>query len=104
MKKFEIIISQKAFSSITECVMFLNNVSKNAAKELHQEIISSINSLRTMPNRYPNIEGIKIKESDVRKMPIHKGQFLIIYRVELDKVYIYDILDARKDNDIIRYI
>ena len=104
MEKFEIIIYQKAFSSITECVMFLNNVSNDAAKHLYEEFISSIKSLEDMPNRYPVINDIKIKESAVRKMPIHKGQYLIIYKVELNKVYIYDILDVRKDNDIIKYI
>ena len=104
MEKFKIVISQKAYSSITECVMFLNNVSNAAAVELQQEILKSIKSLETMPNRYPVIEDLKIKETNIRKMTIHNGQYVILYKVEAAEVFIYDILDVRKDNDVIKYI
>lgn len=98
MIDFKIVISQRAFSNIIECVSFVKNVSLEAANELYQEIIKSIGSLSTFPNKYQEIENLRIKESKVRKMPIHKGRYVILYKVESDTVVVYDIIDARKDN------
>ena len=98
MTNYKISISQRAYSDITECVLFVKNVSLEAAKELYEEIMTSINSLSSFPNKYPEVEGLTIRQSKVRKMTIHKGRYFILYKVEDGLVYIYDILDCRKDN------
>lgn len=102
MEEFKITITQRAFSSINECILFVNNVSKEARKDLYNEIIASISSLKTFPNAYPTIEGLTIAGISVRKMPVHHGRYLIIYKVESDLVTIYDIIDSRKDNSILK--
>lgn len=102
MNEYQIIITQRAFSDITECVLFVNNVSNDAAKELYSEIISSINSLKTLPNAYPNIEGLVIGAINIKRMPIHHGRYFILYKVEGDLVTIYDVIDSRKDNSILK--
>ena len=98
MTKYKILISQRAFSDINECVLFVKNVSLSAALDLHKEIISSIESLSTFPNKYPEIDNLRIRGSKVRKMPIHQGRYVILYKVENDFIVIYDIFDVRKDS------
>ncbi|MCR4911242.1 MAG: type II toxin-antitoxin system RelE/ParE family toxin [Bacilli bacterium] len=102
MNAYKIAITQRAFSDINECVLFVSNVSKEAAKVLYTEIISSINSLKTFPNAYPNIEGLVIGGINIKRMPIHHGRYLIIYKVEGDLITIYDVIDSRKDSSILK--
>ena len=102
MNAYKIAITQRAFSDINECVLFVNSVSKEAAKVLYTEIISSIDSLKTFPNTYPNIEGLVIGGINVKRMPIHHGRYLIIYKVEGDLITIYDVIDSRKDSSILK--
>ena len=102
MNTYKIAITQRAFSDINECVLFVSNVSKEAAKVLYTEIISSMNSLKTFPNTYPNIEGLVIGGISIKRMPIHNGRYLIIYKVEGDLITIYDVIDSRKDSSILK--
>lgn len=101
MIKYKIAITQRAFSSINECVLFVKNVSKEAANDLYKEIIEKINSLSTLPNSYPEIDGLKIKDSKVRKMIIHNGRYAVIYKIDNDTVVIFEFLDIRKNNYIL---
>ena len=98
MNSYSIIITQRAYTSITECVLFVKNVSIEAAKNLYDEMVTAINSLSSFPNKYPEITGLLIRNTKVRKMPIHDGRYVILYKVENDNVVIYDIIDTRKDN------
>ena len=102
MKVYKIQISQRAFSSINECVLFVNAVSNLAAKDLYKEIMNSINSLKLLPNSYPNIEGLSIGGFNIKRMPIHKGRYIILYKINGDLITIYDIIDSRKDNSILK--
>ena len=98
MADYTIIVTQRAFVDVTECVSFVRNVSVEAAKQLYDEIICSINSLMTLPNKYPEIDGLTIGGSKVRKMPIHQGRYVALYKAESHTITIYDILDVRKDS------
>ena len=62
MTNYKISISQRAFSDITECVLFVKNVSKEAANDLYNEIMESIKSLSTFPNKYPEVDGLLIRQ------------------------------------------
>ena len=95
MNNYKIVITQHAFSSISECVMFVNN---EAANSLYEELMTSIKSLSTFPNKYPEIQDLLIMDAKVRKMPIHNGRYVVLYKVENDTVVIYDIIDTRKDS------
>lgn len=98
MNSYKIIITQRAYSDINECVSFVKNVSIEAANNLYREIISSIQSLSTFPNMYPEIQDLTISSFKVRKMPLYQGRYLILYKVTGDTVVIYDVIDVRKDN------
>ena len=102
MNAYKIAITQRAFSDINECVLFVSNDSKEAAKVLYTEIISTINSLKTFPNAYPNIEGLVIGGINIKRIPINHGRYLIIYKVEGDLITIYDVIDSRKDSSILK--
>ena len=102
MNNYSIIIAQRAYSSITECVLFVNNVSIEAANHLYDEMILAINSLPSFPNKYLEIPGLLIRNTKVRKMPVHDGRYVILYKVENNNVVIYDIIDTRKDSIIAR--
>lgn len=98
MSDYKIIITQRAYSDIIECVFFVNNVSKKATQDLYSEIINSIESLKFYPNAYPCIEGLTIGGINIRKMPIYHGRYLVIYKVDVNSVTIYDVIDSRKNN------
>ena len=102
MNNYSITITQKAYSSITECVLFVNNVSSDAANHLYEEMMNAIRSLSSFPNKYPEVPGLLIRDIKVRKMPIHDGRYVILYKVENDNVVIYDIIDMRKDNILMK--
>ena len=102
MADYKIKITQRAFSDIRECVLFVNNVSNEAAKGLYDEIIASISSLKTFPNAYPDIEGLTIGGASIKRMPVHRGRYLVLYKVETEEVTIYDVIDSRKDNSILK--
>ena len=102
MKSYNITITQRAFSDITECVLFVNNISAESARKLYKDIVSSISSLKTFPNAYPEVESLTIGKAKIRRMPIHHGRYLLLYKVEDDLVTIYDVIDSRRDNSILK--
>lgn len=102
MAELKISITQRAFSSINEHMLFVRNVSLEAAKELYEETMASLRFLSSFPERYPEIQGLRIVGSRVRKMPIHSGRYVILYKVDGDTVVIYDVVDSRKDNSILK--
>lgn len=98
MEDFKILITQKAFSSIYEHMLFVRNVSLEAAKELYEEIMTLLHSLSSLPERYPEIQDLRIAGSRVRKMSINDGRYVALYKVDGDAVIIYDVINTRKDN------
>ena len=102
MGQFKISITQRAFSSISEHVLFVRNVSLEAAKELYEETMTSLRSLSSFPERYPEIQDLRIAGSHIRKMPIHNGRYVALYKVDGDTVVVYDVVDSRKDNSILK--
>ena len=102
MSKYNVEITQRAFSDIQECVLFVDNVSNEAAQELYEEIMTSISSLKDFPNACPEIEGLTISGEKVRKLLIHRGRYYMIFKVKDDKVVVYDLIDSRKDSSLLK--
>ena len=97
MNKYQILISQRAFSNINECVLFVKNVFIDASIELYQEIINKIKDLSVFPEKYHEISSLRIRESRIHKMPVHEGRYHVLYRIESNTVIILDVIDSRKD-------
>ena len=102
MVELKISITQRAFSSITEHMLFVRNVSLEAAKKLYEETMTSLRSLSSFPERYPEIQDLRIAGARIRKMPIHNGRYVALYKVDGDTVVVYDVVDSRKDNSILK--
>ena len=97
MNEYKVSITQKAFTSINEHVLFVRNVSLEAAKSLYEEIMASLKSLNTLPERYPEIPDLRIAGARVRKMSIHDGRYVALYKIDSHTIIVYDVIDTRKD-------
>ena len=105
MNKCKVVISQRAFTSIFECVSFVKKVSIKSAENLYKEIMTAINSLSTNPNRNLEIKDLAIRQVPIRRMIICDGRYAIIYKINNnDEVFIYDVLDNRRDNKLFSII
>lgn len=104
MNKYKILITQRAYFDILECVKFVKNVSEQAGVELYDEIIDSLDSIAFNPHAFQEIQNLKIKDSKIRKKNVHNGRYFIIYKIEADVVTILSIFDARKDNWILKLL
>jgi len=100
MIEYEVIITQRAYTSIVECTSFVRSVSQSASITLYDEIMSSIRSLTSFPSRYPEIQNLEYRGGKIRRMLIHNGRYCILYKIDDQKVIIYNILDCRKDNKL----
>ena len=105
MDKYNIVISQRAFTSVFECVSFVKKVSIESSEKLYIEIMNAINSLTTYPNRNPEIKHLTIRQVPIRRMMICDGRYAIIYKInDNNEVFIYDVLDNRRDNKLLNII
>ena len=105
MDKYKVVISQRAFTSVFECVSFVKRLSTESSEKLYLEIMSSINSLSTFPNRNPEIKDLTIRQTPIRRMIICEGRYAIIYKISNNnEVFAYDVLDNRKDNKLLNII
>lgn len=98
---YVVYISQRAFTSLIECVSFVKRLSPESAENLYREIMASIQSLSTFPKRNPEVDGLKIQNNPTRKMIIDGGRYIILYRIDGNQVIVYDVLDSRRDNKVI---
>ena len=98
---YKVQISQRAFTSLIECISFVKRVSPESSDNLYREIMEAIQSLSTLPKRNPEVESLKIQNNPTRKMIINNGRYIILYRIDGNQVIIYDVLDGRKDNKVI---
>ena len=95
MDTYKIIITSKAQSDLSDCVAFVQNVSKEAAINLANDIFASIESLTSFPERNPVFEMPKSFPFIIRKNVVNK-RYLILYSIENNSVVIYRILDSRR--------
>ena len=95
MRKYRVAVSNEARRMLTEHVFFLARVNPEAAKKLQVRIMDAIRSLETMPERYPYLDPDD-RRSPYRKMVVPQ-QYLIIYTIQDDTVYVEYVLDGRQD-------
>ena len=95
-KKYKVIVSDKAASRLVNHVRFLANVSPDAAKRLHRDIIIEIRDLEFMPESYPWLNCDEIPANKSRKKLVAK-RYLLIYQIKDNTVYIDNVLDCRQD-------
>ena len=95
-KKYNVTVSERAVTMLLIHVIFLANVSPDAATRLHKEIIKEINELKYMPQSYPWFNCDEIPANKYRKKFVAK-RYLLIYQIKDDNVFIDYILDCRQE-------
>ena len=96
-KVYQVIVSKEAENMILEHVVFLANVSVNAARKLKSDLLTKIKTLEKMPYLYP------IFYSKAVKTGYHKlvyKQYIILYTINEEEniVTIELVWDTRQDN------
>ena len=94
--KYRIIISDKASNTLTRHIAFIGRVSKKAAKDTKNEIITSIRNLSSDAHIYPFFENEYIPKNKYHKYVVSK-RYIILYQIKDDTVYVDYILDTRQD-------
>ena len=97
MKEYRVSISEDALSMLDRHAQFLANVSQSAAKKTVDQILSDIDSLSALPERYPFYDNPFIPGNQYRRMLSGK-RYLILYEISEDTVFVDYILDCRQEN------
>ena len=95
--KINFYITYNAQNSIDKHIQFLSNVSIKAAIKLNEILKDYILILKYFPKIGKMIYKIKEPPIQFRKLVINK-QYILIYYIQKNNVFIDDILDARQNN------
>ena len=98
MARFDIYISSKVQSDLSECVSFVLRVSPDAARSLADAAYSALMSLGEYPERNPIFEMPKTYPHVIRKCVVN-GRYVALYRIDDGRVVVYRILDTRRKFD-----
>ena len=96
IKKYKVIVSDRAKRMLGTHIRFMAQVNKDAAKTKKQELMEAMRSLERMPQRFPFFEEAYIPTNKYHKMFVAKW-YLVLYQIQDDTVYVDDIFDCRKD-------
>lgn len=95
MEAYKIRIFPSAERDLQEIADHLNTLSKDAALEYYDLIVSEIASLSTTPERYPHPRDLPLAAKGYRYMSVKS--YLVFYTVSGDTVQIHRIVYARRD-------
>ena len=98
MDSFDIKITSKAQSDLSECISFVLHVSSDAAIDLLNDFYSSIHSLEKFPERNPIFEMPKSFPVIIRKHVIN-NRYIALYSVENNTIVVYRVIDSRRKFD-----
>jgi len=95
-KKYTVIVSDRAKRMLGIQIRFLSQSSKTAAAAKKKEILSALQSLSQMPERFPFLDESYITPNKYHKMFIERW-YLVLYQIRDDTVYVDYILDCRQE-------
>ena len=96
MAQYKVIVSERTRQMLAGHVRFLAQKSPNAARKVKNEIVDAMRSLSKMPERFPFLDNEFIPPNKYHKMFVEK-QYLILYQVKDQAVYVDYIVDCRQD-------
>lgn len=96
VKKYKVIVSDRARIMLETHIRFMAQVNKNAAIEKKKQIIEAMHSLSQLPQRFPFFEEMYITPNKYHKMYIEKN-YIVLYQIQDDTVYVDYIIDCRMD-------
>ncbi len=95
-KKYIVIISERASEMLVSHTRFLAQVSEQAAQNLIEKFKASAKSLEDLPERNPRFDIPSMPINKYRKLLLCK-QYLLIYQIKGNVVYVDYIVDCRQD-------
>lgn len=96
VKKYQVIISERAGEMLVQHIRFLAQVSTSAADKLRIDIIEAAKSLREFPERGFWLIDPALPVSKYRKLLVDK-RYLLIYKIQGDTIYIDYLVDCRQE-------
>lgn len=96
---FKIILTKDGEKSIRNCVGYIlyNFKDKFAAKNLYDDILITIESLKNNAKAHPICEDADLISRGLRKIHLRKHAYKIFYRVEGNEVLIDILLHDKQD-------
>ncbi len=94
--QYKVIVSDRARQMLAGHVRFLAQKSPSTARRTKNELMDSIRSLSTMPERFPFMSAEFIPLNKYHKMFVRKW-YLILFQIKDQKVYVDYIVDCRQD-------
>ena len=96
MKRYKVIVAEKAKTMLGVHIKLMAKVSLPAAKETKKRLLEAIRSLANMPERFPFFDEDFVPRNKYRKMFV-ESWYLILYQVKDNTVYVDYIVDCRQD-------
>jgi len=96
MNKYNIEISDRGKIMLGAHIKFLAQLNPAAAKKLKKNILKSIRSLSSMPERCPFFDNEFIPRNKYHKLFTDKW-YLILYQIKGSTVFVEYILDCRQE-------
>ena len=96
MKKYRVIVADRARTMLGTHIKFVTKVSRQAADDTKKRLMAAIRSLTNMPERFPFIDSEFIPRNKYRKMPV-ENWYLVLYQIKGNIVYVDYIGDCRQD-------
>ena len=96
MRRYKVIVAQRAKTMLGTHIKFLAQVSPPAARKLKTELLTAIRSLAQMPERFPFLDNENVPRNKYRKMFV-KNWYLVLYQIEEATVFVDYIVDCRQD-------
>ena len=95
-KLYTVIVSDRDTDMLMQHVLFMAQISLQAADKLRSEIIEAAKSLESFPERNSWLSDPVLPVNKYHKMVISK-RYLLIYQIKDEAVFIEYILDCRQD-------
>ncbi len=104
MDKYDIKYSPKAIKDliVIKNYIIVNSYSVVTAEKFIESLITIINSLNTMPRRYPKFKSERIIDEDIRICPIKN--YIIIYNINdnFNSIEILRVIHTSRNLDYIK--
>jgi len=94
--QYRVLVSERARQMLANHIRFLTQKNPAAARQTKKDLMDAIRSLQQMPERFPFLRAEFIPPNKYHKMFVEK-QYLVIYQIENETVYVDYIMDCRQD-------
>ncbi|MCL2537510.1 MAG: hypothetical protein FWE51_04455 [Coriobacteriia bacterium] len=92
-QEYQVIVDPSVYDRMFHHFMFLAEVDVDAARKLEQDMVATLRSLSFLPQRHPYYDNPHMPAKRYRAAQV-SNYHRIIFVVEVDKVYVDNIIDS----------